>query len=159
MKRELEEQSKWYLITIDDPEFLSGKSINNLLKFLLKQMEFKFVVFNNVDGSGKDWLISYMKKIENTILNVSEFFQILDDINQLDWCDFFLFIDYPNDWIKNEKKGYSQLIQKTDCTLRLIDNQYFYIYTNSDLIVSELKMNYKIESEKYDFLDCLDYPC
>jgi hypothetical protein len=150
---------KWNLITIDDPAFLSGKSICEIMQLLLQTTKFKFVILNDIEGSGKDWLISTLQKTKNAIVSMEDFLKILYDIKQFDWGDFFLFKEYPQNWKNtNEEIYYPNLINQTDTTIRAVDNQYIYIYTPDKEIFNVIKENYRIESIKTDFLENLDYP-
>jgi hypothetical protein len=148
----------WTLITIDDPNFLSGKSISDAIQTLLEAVKFKFVILDNIDGSGKDWLIYTLQKEKDAVTPVDNFLKILCDITQLDWGDFFLFKEYPRNWSNFEGKPYSDIIAQTDTTVRMVDNQYIYIYTPYQEIVNIIRENYEVESIKMDILENLDYP-
>ena len=87
----LELFQKWYLVTIDDPELLTGKSLYNLTKIVLEVISFKFVTLDYIDGSGKDWLIYSLQQQTDRVYTIEEFLQILLDANQFDWGDFFFF--------------------------------------------------------------------
>ena len=148
----------WCLITIDDPDFLSGKSIFNVVQLILKYMKINYVIINDVDGSGKDWLISNLQKNQNSILKIDDFLNILCEVNQFDWGDFFLFKEYPKDCSFSQEKSYSYVIAQTDVTIRAVDNQYIYIYTPYEEIIEAVKNKYTIESLRLDSLENLDYP-
>lgn len=152
------EELKWYLITIDDPFYLSKTSVKNLLNFILEFVCFNYVVVDDIQGSGEDWVISNMQKKQGSIFNKNEFFKFIDALKQLDWGDFFLYKEYPANLSTNKKGDYPYLISQTDTTLRLVDSQYFYIYTQSNVLINELRKKYKIESVVHNFLTHLDYP-
>ena len=159
MEKELIKNCEWTLITIDDPTFLSSESLIHIFTLLKKKIEFKFVIINDINGTGKDWVISSLQKKENnTVFEIKEFLNILEDIKQLEWGDFFLFQEFPN-WEKSEEiTYYPRLIAQTDTTIRAVDNQYIYVYTPCQEIVKIVKENYEIESLKIGLLENLDYP-
>lgn len=43
---------KWALLTIDDPDFLSGKSISNVINLIYKLINIKFIVISNLSMGG-----------------------------------------------------------------------------------------------------------
>ena len=125
--------SKWYLITIEDPAFLPGISISNIIQLFLKNIEFKFVILNDLNGAG----ISSLLEIENEIIKIEDLLKIINQVIQFDWGDFFLFKEYPQNW-KNLRKipYYPNLVIQTDTTIRAVDDQYIYVYTPYDVIVN-----------------------
>jgi len=152
-------ENKWSLIIIDDaPNFLQGKSLCEILKLLSTTAKFNFVVWNHIDGSGADWLISALQIQSNKIMKIDEFLKIISDIKQIDWGDFFLFKDYPNFWRNPKGELYPYVIAQPETTVRAVDNQYFYIYTRYQEVVNVIQNHYKIESIKIGSLEELDYP-
>jgi hypothetical protein len=148
----------WYLITIDDaPKFLIGKSFIDILQLFLSTNKFNFIISDAMDGSGGDWVISDLQDDKDTIFSFDEILKILYQVNQLDWGDFFLFKNYPQNWV-NEGYFYPDKITQTDATIRAVDNQYLYIYTPDLEIVELIKNNYTIEEIKNGPLDTLDFP-
>lgn len=145
---------KWHQITIVDPNALPGKSIFDVIQHLLKLINFKFVVNNDIVGAG----ISFFKENENKVMDINTFLSNLFEVVQFDWGDFFLFKDYPENWINSKKDSYPFQISKTDTTVRAIDDTYIYVYTPYHDVVNVLKENYEIEIVKYDLLEKLDYP-
>ena len=143
---------KWYLVTIDDPELLTGKSLYNLTKIVLEVINFKFVTLDYIDGSGiKRGLIYSLQQQKDRVYTIEEFLQILLDANQFDFGDFFFFKEFPSKWDNSsEDLRYPDLISQTDTTIRAIDNQYMYIYTPHKTIISAIEKKYIIESITHD---------
>lgn len=158
MEHDLENKNHWILITIDDPKFVIGKSILDIIELFLTKIKFQFVVINDIVGSGKDWLITSLQKKENTVMSLNELLKSLLDVNQFDWGDFFLFKEYPKDWEEFEDKPYPVKINRSDTTVRAIDNQYIYVHTPYQQIVDLIKQNYIIESLSEEPLENLLYP-
>lgn len=152
------ENNKWNFLIIKDPHFLTGKSVLSLFETVTQIVNFEYIVINDINGSGKDWLISSLQDKENSIMPISDFLKTLPDINQFDWGDFFLFREYPEKWNNPHDYNYSTLVEQSDTTIRAVDNQYFYIYTPYQEIKEVLGQKLLIESEKIDLLEKLDYP-
>jgi len=149
----------WHLVIINDPAFLPGKSIFNVIQILLRCYKFRFVILNDIEGSAQNGLISILKKKENTVLKLDDFLTIVCEVKQFDWGDFFLFKEYPKGWNNPPEGGsYPQIIVKTDTTVRAIDDQYIYIYTRHQVIVDAFIKEYKIESIKTSPLNAMEYP-
>jgi hypothetical protein len=152
-------KNQWMLITIDDSNFLESKSISKIFNLLLTIVEFNFVILTDIQGSGKDWVITNLKKQENRPIKMNDFLEILKNIKQFDWGDFYLFQQKPLKWINTEDiLDYPKLISQSETTIRAVDNQYIYIYTPYQEIVEVIEENYTIESIKTDTLENLDYP-
>lgn len=153
------EPSNWYLVIIDDaPKFLPGKSFIDIIQLLSTAGGFNFVITDYIDGSGKDWVIQNLQDKTNTIFKIDEILKILYDVKQLDWGDFFLFKNYPQNWTNPKEEFYPFVISQSDTTVRAVDDQYLYIYTPSLEIVELLKNTYAIDEIKTGPLDTLDYP-
>lgn len=144
----------WTLITIADPKCLPGKSIFDVIQILLKAVNFKFVIIDDIIGAR----VSALVEKENTIMTVDSLLNIICNVVQFDWGDFFLFKEYPENWISSKKLTYPDIIIQTNTTVRAIDDGYIYIYTPCEKIVKIIEENYKIESIKIDSINNLDYP-
>lgn len=149
-------KNDWKLATIDDnPQLLAGKSIFDLIQHLQKQVEFKYVILNDIEGVAEGAV--FLREKVGEVLEIAFLLKNMCNVIQFEWGDFFLFIDYPFNW-KSENLDYPDLIKQTDSTVRAVDNQYMYVYTPYQKVIDSLKMNYKIESVKSDKLENLDYP-
>jgi hypothetical protein len=154
MINDLKKESKWNLIVIDDPTFLSGETFFNLIHLILEVVNFKFTILDYIDGSK----VSPLIEKENDIIKVEDLLEILPSVQQFDWGDFFFFENYPTNWDNSKKELYPYVICQTSTTLRAVDSQYIYIYTPSLQIMNLIKENYNIESVKIGLLNELDYP-
>ena len=149
---------KWTLIVIEDPKFLPGKSIFDIINLLLKVINFKFVILDYIFGIANDGLILSLQKNENKILKLEDVLLELPKILQFDWGDFLFFKEYPKNWSNPKGEPYPYIISQTNTTIRAIDDQYIYVYTPYEKIVNLIKKNYEIESINTDYLENLDYP-
>lgn len=157
MEHEIAPKVNWYLITIDDPELLPGMSFIRLLQLLLTVIPFKFVILNDIEGSGEHGLVYSLKQRQDEPILLSDLIPLLNGVIQLDWADFFLFKEYPSHW-NNPDFYYPFLIDQSDTTVRAIDDQYIYIYTPHESIVNAIKAHYEIESLTLDALEKLSFP-
>jgi hypothetical protein len=64
--------ARWTLVIIDDPTCLPGKSIYDVIQLLFTVVKFKFVILDDIEGCGRDWLISSFKEKENTITKIED---------------------------------------------------------------------------------------
>jgi hypothetical protein len=150
---------EWHLVTIDDPAFLRGKSIFDMLKFLSQHGKFKYVILNDIVGTSQNGLMAILQEKENSVLKLNDFLNVVCDVRQFEWGDFFLFKEYPQDWVDATTGDYyPPIIEKTDTTVRAIDNQYIYIYTPHQSIADVVLDKYEIESIKTSPLNALDFP-
>lgn len=155
MEHDLIKKTPWYLITIDDPNFLSGESVIELIRLLIKTKPFKYVILDDIDCSGS--VLEINKMIDNPT-ELETLFQALVGRSQFIWGDFFLFVEYPEFWDAPENATYPYLVEQTSTTIRTVDGQYFYIYTPYHDIVKAVSSKYRVESLKMNSLDKLDYP-
>lgn len=146
----------WTLITIDDPAFLAGTSISEIIGILLQVIDFKFIILNDIQGAAE--AAALLEEQENQVMLLSDFLKIVSNVVQFDWGDFFLFQEFPNSWKKVKEASYPYAVAQTDTTIRAVDDQYIYVYTSHQRIVEIINKNYKIESIQTDILENLDYP-
>lgn len=71
---------------------------------------------------------------------------------------FFLFFQAPLEWDIEQYTGYPSIIVHADTTIRVIDNQYLYIYTPIKEIADLIVSSYVIESYQFDDLTKNVYP-
>ncbi len=145
---------EWILITIVDPKNLPGESILTLIKLLLKVVKYEFVILDYIYGAG---ILPLIEK-ENNVITINELMNMLPEVKQFDWGDFFLFKEYPKHWNNNTKELYPYVIAQTDTTIRAVDDGYIYVYTPYPIVADIIKKKYEIESLKIDMLEKLDYP-
>lgn len=158
MSKDELKNNNWYLVTLEDKDALPGKSFFKIIQLILKVVNFKFVIIDDIEGAGEDWLVYSLQEKENTIMEIDDFLKVLCGVTQFDWGDFFLFKEYPSSWNNSEEEFYPNVISQTDTTIRAIDDTYIYIYTKYKEIVDLIKNNYVIESVSLDSLDRLEYP-
>lgn len=149
----------WYLVTIDDyPRMLTGESIFEILKLIQEVEKIKFVIFDAIDATGKDHIFRFLHENVNEVFDIENLLKITNNIEHVEWGDFFLFKEYPKDWENLGDGHYPHVIAQADTTLRGVDDQYMYIYTQSKNLVDIVKSHYEIEGVKVDLLENLDFP-
>ena len=116
--------NKWYLLSIEDKKGLPGNSILEILQHVLHVIQFKYVIIEYLSGAVINSLIQY----ENQPMELEIILDLLPNVKQFDWGDFFLFREYPMSWENNKKTPYHKVISQTETTIRAIDDTYIYIY-------------------------------
>lgn len=149
-------KTPWYQLVISTEA--TSNNLAKIMKMIVDHLKLNFIILNDIQGTGENWLIHILQNHEDHPLRIKDFMSMLNDVHRFEWGDFFLFQSYPENWDSPERCDYSFLINQTDTTLRAIDQGYIYIYTPDELIVQMIKENYDIESFKIDSLDRLDYP-
>lgn len=150
------EQKKWHQVVISDVAEVSGNSILELLKCIMEVEQFKFVILNNIEIFGEDWLMYILN--QNNIMRVKDFMFILPDAERFEWGDIFLFKEFPKSW--DDSGNISDLINQTDTTISADDYFYMVVYTPHDSVIDNInKRNYEIKEFKNKFLKNLGYPC
>jgi hypothetical protein len=94
---------------------------------------------------------------EKRALGRDEFLRKVANATQYDWAFFLLYsgTPKPEDLASTDEK---QAMLSADATIRLADDQYFYVYTRNEELVSELRRNYPTSDYKSATLGELDIP-
>lgn len=150
--------SKWYLIVINDPNFLRSDSLISVVESLKTIMPFNYVILNDVQGTGASGMIEGLQKLENEPIEIDKILKWFLEVKSFEWCDLFLFCKAPQTWDNPNDYEYPNLIQQTDTTVRCVDGQYIYIYTPHDIVLDAVKDKFTVESVSHDILNKLDYP-
>jgi len=145
----------WDLIVIDDPNFLPGMSIFELINLILKSINFRYVILDDIVGAAEE--ANYLAEREGIVFEIDDFLKKVVGVVQFDWGNFFLFKEYPKNWQLIDR-DYPNLIRLSDTTIRAVDDQYLYIYTPYPEIVECINNHYVVESVKNDQLENLDFP-
>lgn len=135
----------WHLIVLEDPpEYLNGFSTTKLLKLLEDNFNYKYIILHEFEGAGKPGVFKETrKKIESfTVFTFAEVYEILKDVQQFDWVDFFLFFDFPKDWEYAVDFSYYPLLSQSDGLVRGVDNRYLYIYTPNKNVIDLVQKEY-----------------
>jgi hypothetical protein len=151
-------KQKWSLMIIDDPALLTGQTIFSILNLLAGHAHFKYVIINDVEGAAQKGLIPSLRNLSNQALMLNDFLQVVCEVQQFDWADFFLFRDFPLKWENNGNYLYPELIGQSDTTVRAVDDQYLYVYTPLQTIVDSVRAKYQVESVTVDLLENLEFP-
>lgn len=156
MNTELDHQR--HLLVIDDKNFLSGESVLAFFKILLKSKPYKYVILNDVTAIGENCIYGLFRNYDDTIFRIKDLLNIMEDVKHFEWGDFYFFDKFPSEWDHTIECDYPYLIKQSETVVRLIDDQYIYLYTTEDSVIEVIKNEYSIESLKTDFLDKLDFP-
>jgi len=147
----------WYLVTID-MEYLTGRHLVDMLSLAKKINNYNYAVVDRIFAISQSGIMELLTNKPEKIFEIENLLELINKIDHPEWADFFLFKEYPRDWENPEDELYPYLIVQSDTTLRAVDDQYLYIYTQSKQLVDAIKSKYEIESEKMDLLENLDFP-
>lgn len=144
----------WYEIVIEDYSLLSGLSVSNLVEHVNVTEKCHYAYCDALDGGNIQWFLNN----QHTLLRYEEIKNNLKDNVIFEWGDFFLFKDKPIKFQYEKTIKYFEVISQTDCTLRLVDGNYIYIYTKKFDTLSSLEKIYKIATITSGNADSLTFP-
>lgn len=182
---------RWNLFIIKDVLLLSGKSVFDMVSFIKKVYNIKYVVIEDLVMSGYNQAVGpaqnipnkfndselslnkldnfddkkkhaiayvYLQENQGRIIKIDDILKLLFDVTQFTWGDFFFFQEYPSNLKNDLDESYPFIISQTDIALRLVDNQFFYIYSANDDLIGYIREQYEIESLEKNSLEKLAYP-
>ena len=97
-------------------------------------------------------------EMECKIKPLSEVLHLFLEADQICFGEFFLFKEYPQNWINREGDKSHFLIAQTTTTVRAFDQTSIYIYTPYQEVFKFLLEKYPIESHQFDYLENYVYP-
>lgn len=155
---------KWYLLIIYDSEDIRwGELMLKPLLILNEYFGYNHVVLDEFEGAGKYGLFHETRGLiqEGKVFSFQEIREILKDVTAFDWADFYLFKEYPSDWIPEFNWDSTSMATFSDGLVRAVDSGYIYVYTTDINVIEQLKSLYgpsdKLEVES-GFFDELCYP-
>jgi hypothetical protein len=154
MRKEIEAAASGqvYEIVMRDPFLLSGVSVARLTSALARIVQAKFVYVSDLIGGP-----ARLNENAEEVITLDFFDQWVSVTAQYDWA-FFYFLkrkpdtDFPDD--QSEKDW----IRIADLTVRLVDSEYFYIYTRDSASVDYLLGQYVGCEVRTVDIDTLDIP-
>jgi|SRR6185437_2545633 len=117
----------WHQIVVEDPENLSGPSTKAFLAPLMRKANTAWVYSRGLDGA-----YFGLRGFEGQMLPASEFLAKASQAVQYDWAFFYLFESVPN--LNLDEMDNEFIIEIADATARLIDDQYFCVYSRNENI-------------------------
>ncbi len=144
--------SVWHQIVVPDPQGLSGASVASFVSLIIRKLGAIIVVASDLVGACPG-LMGHARRA----LNTEDFLQKVVDATQYDWGFFFLYsrTSTPEEIVTSDDKA---AMRNADATIRLVDDQYFYIYTRDEGLVSELVGMYPTAEHKASSFEELDIP-
>jgi hypothetical protein len=148
----------WHHFTITDSSFGAGATVRSMLMHLQSVVPLRYIVLDDIIGHGVPGLILSFQEMEGETLSLGEeFFGSLTNAG-FEWANFCLFKEAPKGFNCGRGISYPNLIKQTDTTVRVIDNNYLYVYTPYLEVADLIRKNYVIESYQYASLDKYVYP-
>ena len=141
----------WHQIVVKDAHNLSGASTEAFLADLMREANIGWVCVRGLDGA-----YSGLRGSEGAALPSLEFLTKVSHAAQYDWAFFYLHRKEPSlsavtvDDLSN--------IPAADVTVRLVDDQYFYIYTHEEVVKDHLLTAYPNSEYRHCSFNDLEIP-
>ncbi len=141
----------WYQTVVTDPQNLSGHSVSEFLRPLIHRVAATAVIAADLQGAG----ISELKATEGRVLSCDDFLPKVERATQYDWAFFFFYTKHPTPQ-EADVSDLTAAIQKALVTVRLVDDQYFYVYGRDQDFMNDLRLHYpqaEFRASKFSGLD------
>lgn len=144
--------SVWHQVVVTDPQGLSGASVASFVGPIIRELKAIAIVASDLVGA-----CSGLKGHERQVLSPDDFLRKAVDATQYDWAFFFLYSRVPK---QEELTGSDDkaAMLNADVTIRLADDQYFYVYSRDERLVSEVQLMYPAAEHKASTFAELDIP-
>jgi hypothetical protein len=119
----------WHQLMIGDPHNLSGESVHAFMTHLGDIVHSGAVLVSDVLGAS----VVQLQAFNGSAVPWQQFLAAVRQAKQIDWAWFFLFTGTPPVCTDEEK-----LLEFANLSVRLVDGQYFYVYTADGGIVKRL---------------------
>lgn len=129
----------WFVASWEDPDFLSGQSVANILSELQQILQCRSIIVSGFEGKGEGVIDLPREDDSSRLFLPDQLLQVLAEIRQIEWCDFF-FVDEETERIvlSLSVSPYQVVLPKTSCTLRAVDGHLFMVYTRDKSLVNAL---------------------
>jgi hypothetical protein len=144
--------SAWHQIVVRDPQALSGASVGSFISSIVRKMGATIIVASDLVGAYHG-----LKGHEQRLLASDDFLTKVKDATQYDWAFFFLYSRTPTaEELQVADDKAAMLI--ADVTVRLVDDQYFYVYSRDESLMSKMQRMYPGAEHKTSIFGELDVP-
>jgi hypothetical protein len=144
--------SIWHQIVVNDPHALSGGSVVSFISPIVRKLGATMIVASDLVGSYQG-----LKGHEERPMATDDFLQRVGDATQYDWAFFFLYSRRPKTE-ETEVSDEKTTMLNADATVRLADDQYFYVYSRDESLMSEMQRTYPAAEHKTSMFEELDIP-
>jgi hypothetical protein len=137
---------------VTDPDGLSGTSVASFVGPIISKVGATVVVASDLVGACPE-----LKADEGNVLASDEFLQKAANATQYDWAFFFLYskgLKPEEGTVSNDKAA----VLHADATIRLADDQFFYVYSRDQNLMSDLQRMYPKAEYKASKFEDLDIP-
>ena len=149
--QEVSRTDDWYQIVIRDESLLSGTSVRLFLELLITALRVEYVLAADMVGS-----FSGLQHLSGKPLRAREFLQRAGEATQYDWAFFFLFRSMPDPLA--DGIDYRTVIAIADATVRLVDDEFFYVYSKDQQVLNCTRQHFQVEECGLHPLKALDVP-
>ena len=118
----------WYQLIINDDDCLSGESVANVVSKIINLFGVNKIVLGDMEGAFKG-----LPREDGSSLDADDFIKKVRDAVQYDWAFFFMFKDKIP--VGFDVKNINSSIAAATITVRLFDSNYFYLYSESNLLM------------------------
>jgi hypothetical protein len=149
---ELDLDSIWYQVIVNDLEGLSGASVVAFIEPIIRKVGATAVVTSDLQGACPG-----LKDHEGRVLLPDDFLQKVANATQYDWAFFFLYSKAPTPHeadVTDERKA----MWHADLTVRLADDYYFYVYSRDQKLMADLRRMQPNAEYKVARFEDLDIP-
>ena len=145
------DNEKWNQVVVADPLQLSGPSTQEFLSRLIEVSCSRWVCVRHLEGA-----YSGLQGVGEASISAAEFLSRVSHAVQYDWGFFFLYRKEPS--ISALGLDDRQNISTTDVAVKLVDDQYFYVYTRDNSVSDYLLRKYPEAEYHVTNLQNIDIP-
>jgi hypothetical protein len=145
------DNEKWNQVVVTDPLNLSGSSTREFLSRLIEVSCSRWVCVRDLEGA-----YSGLQGVGEASLSTTEFLNRVSHAVQYDWGFFFLYRKEPS--ISTLGSDDRKNISTANVAVKLVDDQYFYVYTRNDDVYDYLVKRYPDAEYKAATLQNIDIP-
>lgn len=145
------ESEIWYQVSIVDPSCLSGESVKNFVEGAIRKTGSQWAYIGELEGA-----YFGLRGSERKIISCSVLVGKISDAVQYDWGFIYLYKDKPSGSIvfDNERDNISSAI----VSIKLVDDNYFYLYTRNEDIFKYFINSYDNVRYKIANINDLEIP-
>lgn len=151
-------ENLWFQVVVPDDESLSGASIAEFVKLVLRKVPASVVAIVGANWLGE--LIGALKLESGRlyIVSTATLLERLPDITQIVWADFFFCHSDADARKISDIEPMAESIPKARFTLSTVDNTYFYLYTLDSELANSINGAYENVEISKGALTSFNYP-
>jgi hypothetical protein len=151
----------WHCVTIDKPELTPGVNLCRFLEEILAitARNAVTVVLSGVEGGGDP--VQGVTRLGCVRMSKQELLKRLKFTNQLDWANFYFFVDVDEQMLRNICGNFSfaEAVSRSTLTVRVIDDSSVDIFTSENEFARNLATQYAPSHMQSALLSEMTFPC